>query len=367
MRSRAEPSAGFLKWVLGSNDSEMRQTWNEQWNISDPFQLPRYVSPRTYEWIRHRFPLNPDAFNHDASGRFALIRTMYETLCRHGIRYRLEKSFHERGIAQGIRDPREILEHPREGTCLDLTLLFCGLCISARLVPWIVIAEGHAFAAISLVHGWDDWDIDREEWDDFFYQGSGRLKLLEDRQKLIHYLSMTRGRYLVLECTGFADARGVFDGSDAPEALGRNADGLITFEIALEVGQKQISCMSRELLFAIDVMIAQRNCGLAPFEIPVPSQACVRERPSLNLEYLIDRIPQRTDIEQQLISAHARGSGRPSLFLVVGDPDQGHRALIKRLENHDLPDFLDRLYPYANALLVRSSNFRPQGQRTSTS
>ena len=114
---RAEPSAGFLKWVLGSNDSEMRQTWNEQWNISDPFQLPRYVSPRTYEWIRHRFPLNPDAFNHDASGRFAYW-TMYQTLCRHGIRYRLEGASHERGIAQGIRDPREILEHPHEGPSL---------------------------------------------------------------------------------------------------------------------------------------------------------------------------------------------------------------------------------------------------------
>ena len=221
-----------------------------------------------------------------------------------------------------------------------------------------MIAEGHAFAAISLVHGWDDWDIDREEWDDFFYQGSGRLKLLEDRQKLIDYLSATRGRYLVLECTGFADGRGVFDGSDAPSAW-KERGWSPTFEIALEVGQKQISCMSRELLFAIDVMIAQRNCGLAPFEIPVPSQACVRERPSLNLEYLIDRIPQRTDIEQQLISAHDLPSGRPSLFLVVGDPDQGHRALIKRLENHDLPDFLDRLYPYANALLVRIVELPP--------
>jgi hypothetical protein len=57
-----------------------------------------------------------------------------------------------------IRTPAEILEAPREGTCLDLATLFCGLCLSYEVLPLIVVIEGHALSALSLTHGVRDWN-----------------------------------------------------------------------------------------------------------------------------------------------------------------------------------------------------------------
>ena len=52
--------------------------------------------------------------------------------------------------AQFIRKPNEILSGNKEGTCLDLALLFCGLCLGHKLLPIFVLLENHALVAISL-------------------------------------------------------------------------------------------------------------------------------------------------------------------------------------------------------------------------
>ncbi len=246
----------------------MSWQWIEKWNNNDPYSLPRYASPNAYGWLKERFSINPDAYNRDPDGRRELVQSIYETLRRQRINYRLEESMDERGINQTIRHPSKVLIHPREGTCLDLSLVFCGLCISARLLPWIVLVRGHAFVAISLLHGWEDWQKPRDEWEDFLYQEDNRLRLLEDPNRLNHYLSEASDRYMVVECTGYADSRGVLDGSEEPEALHRDEAGLLSFDEALRAGQAQLSNPRRPLLYAIDLLVAQRNSGIEPFKEP---------------------------------------------------------------------------------------------------
>jgi hypothetical protein len=68
-------------------------------------------------------------------------------------------------------------------------------------------------------------------------------------------------------------------------------------------------------------------------------------------------------IEEKLMDDMEAKSGRPSLFLLAGDPDQGHKVLINRLEIYDLRDLLDRLHAEANMLLVRLVDLPPPGVR----
>lgn len=51
---------------------------------------------------------------------------------------------------QRIRTPEEILGRPNQGTCVDLSLLFGGLCLHHQLSPVLVVLDGHAFAAVCL-------------------------------------------------------------------------------------------------------------------------------------------------------------------------------------------------------------------------
>ena len=80
-------------------------------------------------------------------GRRAVAQSIYDTLEKQGIRYALE-SYHPSDYLQIIRTPAQILYAPKEGTCLDLALLFCGLCTTSELLPLLIILDGHALAAV---------------------------------------------------------------------------------------------------------------------------------------------------------------------------------------------------------------------------
>jgi len=87
-----------------------------------------------------------------------LVQAIYEALAAKQIQYAPEK-YHPSEAIQLIRTPLEILEAPREGTCLDLAVLFCGLCLGYDLLPWLVVIEGHALTAVSLTHGLREWNV----------------------------------------------------------------------------------------------------------------------------------------------------------------------------------------------------------------
>ena len=336
----------------------MPSRWEQSWNNSDPFLLPRYACPSAYAWLRARLPANPDARDSDPLGRRKVAEAIYESLLSVEIRYRREKLTDERGVQQAIRQPSELLDHPREGTCLDLTLLFCGLCISARLLPWIVVLKGHAFAAISLQHDWDQWMCAREEWSDFRFD-DGRLRELTDEQRLRHYLDSSAERYLCIECTGVADTRGVMEGSLEAEAFGRTEKGTLTFDAAVKAGHEHVTNRRRRLEYAIDLAVAQRNCGIDPFDIPPPHFGAPRLRETCNLEYLVDRAPQAERLRSELSKAVERGARAPEIFVLPGDIDQGHSLFIDRLRFHELPEIRSSALPETVGPLVRFVQLPP--------
>ena len=82
-------------------------------------------------------------------------RRIYQVLAEHGISYVHEPSSSGPG-KQAIRHPGEVLTGPRQGTCLDLAVTFCGACLDAGLHPLIAAlgsargGSGHALVVVWL-------------------------------------------------------------------------------------------------------------------------------------------------------------------------------------------------------------------------
>src|SRR5690242_18180436 len=131
------------------------------WSKADERGLARFVLPE--ESARNiRLPrASPDA----SAGINALLvteRDIYRALQRKDLRYVPEVYDPDERI-QLVRSPAEVLDPsgPGEGTCLDLSLVFCGIALAMDLLPVLVILEGHALVAISLTHpgrGWQSSD-----------------------------------------------------------------------------------------------------------------------------------------------------------------------------------------------------------------
>ena len=84
----------------------------------------------------------------DKNSVVAQIKALYNVLFAQGIAYiNPPASFEE--IGQKIRLPHDVLVH-KQGTCLDLTLLFVSCAESMGLNPFIVLKSGHAFAGVFL-------------------------------------------------------------------------------------------------------------------------------------------------------------------------------------------------------------------------
>lgn len=206
----------------------------EPWSFEERRRVARYVSDEAEDF----FPVADKLSWRLESGldRLEAIQKVYEGLAGRpeGQRlfYALEE-YHPAADRQPVRSPRKILE-ARRGTCLDLTLLFCGLCLPLRLCPVVVVARDHAYALVALKRSvGGTLPSDEEPLRD------GAVTDLELLQRLVD-----EGRYLALECTGFA----------ALEEAGASRPPL-SFEAALEAGKKNLA--ERGLRFALDVASAR--------------------------------------------------------------------------------------------------------------
>src|SRR5215472_1723008 len=124
-------------------------TW-PQWPRVDDRGLARFVTPQASRWLP--LPISRFDLGSQLDQRRIIARATYDALKERNISYALEE-YHPSQALQTIRTPPEILTAPREGTCLDLAALYCGLCLANELLPILIIIEGHALAAVSLTHG----------------------------------------------------------------------------------------------------------------------------------------------------------------------------------------------------------------------
>ncbi len=227
------------------------QQW--RWSKANEKDLAKFVNRDAIDLLG-KLDVNSFDLNHYPNGRKELVRAIYNALVAKNIRYAHEK-YQPEGATQIIRTPREILVSPGEGTCLDLAVLFCGLCLGYKLLPLLIITEGHAFAAVSLNYPLDRWNQSFDKERNLFitnelFTGEKNLTALK---KLID-----EGAYIAIECTGFAHTQS-FKNSSQPEAKHRKDDGTLSFDNALNAGREQLENPDRSFEFAIDIAVAHHH------------------------------------------------------------------------------------------------------------
>jgi hypothetical protein len=100
---------------------------------------------------------------------------IYEVLAQHSIRTAHEPTSSETG-RQAIRTPDEVLTGPRQATCLDIAVTFCGACLDAALHPLIVALDsprgepGHALVLVWLDDGWAGAPAPDYPWRDVVHE-----------------------------------------------------------------------------------------------------------------------------------------------------------------------------------------------------
>jgi hypothetical protein len=236
------------------------------WNKAEETSIARFATDQALQL----FELKDNIFDLvQTKDVETILQGIYETLVAQNIQYDLEK-FNSSTTEQRIRTPVEVLVQPHQGTCLDLSLVFCGLCLGCRLLPKLVLLEGHALVVVSLTLTRDQFDKNSgsdSHQKDFLgrryknSQGELRMKpeVFKNKDLLIELIEFDHV-CCAIECTGFASSKSL---------EGRNQAGYLTFEQAKEVGLEKLKQL--DLIYAIDIAIAQEHWGLKPpmpFDIP---------------------------------------------------------------------------------------------------
>jgi hypothetical protein len=308
-----------------------------RWSKVEKTRLAAMVSRDATSWLTDpRLPVNWNDLHGSPDARRALIQTLYETLVCYEINY-VPNKYSGRDETQLMRTPQEILDSPREGTCLDLSLLFCGLCLGCELLPWLMMMRGHAFVLVSLEHRLPKFeDRSRPEWK-WFLDGP-LIDAARPREVL------AKGKYLAVECTGFARSGAL--PKEFPEGRGR-ANGTLPFKAAVDAGQAQLDYAARPFDYAIDMAVALFSWGIEPDSLPQPRRASGTARPSRTaserepgvLPLLVDRVEQSQSVRDIILPDEGR-RGRPAVTFLAGDLGQAHGDLVRRLRLYDLPDWL---------------------------
>ena len=175
---------------------------------------------------------------------------------------------------QPVRSPYKLLRtQNKKGNCLDLSLLFCGVCLGVSLRPVVIIFNTHALAAVSLTPVSKEYDPRGPPPPDVEFSD----KILEDPQPLLDAVSA--GKYIVIECTGFAMGRN----SSSSEARDVRHGKILSFEDAVARGHQllQEAVNTGTYRGAIDISVAQGPWAIPAYRLPAyPSLPRLPEFPS---------------------------------------------------------------------------------------
>jgi hypothetical protein len=218
-----------------------------QWARLDDKGLARYVTPQSSRWLS--LPINTNDLDEQHNRNRIIAKAIYDALVSKDINYALE-AYHPSLALQTIRTPEEILISPKLGTCLDLATLFCGLCLAYELLPFLIVTNTHAFAAVSLLHGIRDWNDYRPERSIF---DAGPLTSIEPLRDLVK-----KGALLPIECTGFAHSLKLRE---------EKTKDVLTFDEAVVDGHTALSQAETSFRFAVDVAVAHYAWRMEPYPL----------------------------------------------------------------------------------------------------
>src|SRR5271166_2647933 len=223
-----------------------------------------------------------------------VTEAIYNALSKRKISYALEPHNADTRIQQ-IRPPERVLGGAREGTCLDLALLFGGIALGKDLAPLVIMLEGHALAAVSL----DDdrttaIDMPRRNREGPWLDEG----LLHDGDVLRNLID--KGHYVAVECTGFA--KGTVFQPGMPESADR-VGGKLAFCSAVRAGRKQLDLQNeRPFRFAIDLAVLRDRHGYAMFGLSGSAEQ--------KLIANMDARAETAGLQRRVIVSLARGQKR---------------------------------------------------------
>jgi hypothetical protein len=114
---------------------------------TEPRALARFIPRAVPPALRLPPAINRLDLLHQ-EGVEALLRELYTLLRDQRITCDVEPPAPAMAARQPIRTIDTILSEKR-GTCLDLSLLFCAVCLAHDLAPLLIVLEGHAFVAVA--------------------------------------------------------------------------------------------------------------------------------------------------------------------------------------------------------------------------
>jgi hypothetical protein len=318
-----------------------------KWSKIEHLALAHYVSPEARELLS--LPLNLLDLQSEQHGNRKIAERIYNALLTKEIEYALEPfTSAEQSPTQDIRTPKEILETLKEGTCLDLALLFAGLTLAYELIPVLIVLEGHALVAISLTHSSRSWNR-RQLVEHRLFENVQVTK--ENAQQLRELFAC--GAYLAIECTGFARSQKL--SNQAPEGMGRDRNGTMPFERAVAAGSEQVEPdYRRPFKFALDMAVGHYFHKMEPFTMMgrtsvsakyVQAGAAMQSRDDGPLSYLLNRSAQEKALWMAALNHRALASQRPFLCLIHGEQHECHTEFVLRLREISIPALLEHWHP----------------------
>jgi len=252
-------------------------------------------------------------------GRRVVAEAIFEALRSRDIRY-ARPLYNPAQELQTIRDPKTILDGAGDGTCLDLALLFAGAALGNELLPIVVVLQDHAVVAISLEFGRREADAYRRATTDGDWATTGVL----NDATLLRTLA-DDGRYLLVECTGFAKGDAIPTG--VPEGVGR-VDGYLPFARATAAGREQLDRADRPLQFGVDVAYLQDIGKLSPLDPFGKSLERVTPQLKRRLARIFDLHHVFGGRSAEMAQLDAFVAGPAGYMLVTGGSGSGKTALM---------------------------------------
>ena len=228
---------------------------------TEPRALARFIPRAVPPALRLPPAINRLDLLHQ-EGVEALLRELYTLLRDQRITCDVEPPAPAMAARQPIRTIDTILSEKR-GTCLDLSLLFCAVCLAHDLAPLLIVLEGHAFVAVATGRT--------------LQQPHGEGMLAFERGMLTSFDALrdqVPRLYLPVECTGFAAGAGL--SREYPEGRGRERrDGCMSFDRAVRAGEEYLNAhivpagatpgaAQRPFLYALDIVTLQDRYGFMP-------------------------------------------------------------------------------------------------------
>lgn len=272
----------------------------EKWKKMEPHRLARYVDP---ENIADRFWTAPrtGAVLRDVGGprRLDLVGNLYAHLAAFALTYdptRLDFT-DANDSEQVVRSAAQVCEEG--GSCLDLSLIFAGLCEFAGLRPLLVVLREHTLVAVALDTGVADarqrsGRVPGEE--ELLFRGLGSIDLGAKARLLA---LVDRDAYVLVECTGVSST-GRLDGPP----------GRLDFGTAVTAGHRQL--LHGDLRALVDTTYFHLQRGHGPYKIreatppAAPQTAALGARGTERLTQMLETVGVDSRADRWTVAALQR-------------------------------------------------------------